>query len=200
MLTQVKIAFSTHNDNKDNDTQLNVHIVNRLSASSSQDIAIGLNLLQGQEFPDPSTKTVVFSTTPLPLASNSIRLQDIVLPVVFINIAAGTDQDADLRAKVKGPTDVLTAELVFESGGDTGWHIHPGPVAVVIKTGSLTEIDSKGCTTVHPAGSAFLEEAGVVHKAVSTEGPSEVFVTFISPKGVQPLIPVDDPGPATCKK
>ena len=118
----------------------------------------------------------------------------------IIPIAAGTDQDADLRAKVKGPTDVLTAELVFESGGDTGWHIHPGPVTVVIKTGSLTEIDSKGCTTVHPAGSAFLEEAGVVHKAVSTEGPSEVFVTFISPKGVQPLIPVDDPGPATCKK
>jgi hypothetical protein len=95
----VKITFNTHNDNKNAETILHVFVKNRsntsstpeqatdfISASSSQDIAIGLNLLQGQEFPDPSTKTVVFSTTPLPLASNSIRLQDIVLPVVFINI------------------------------------------------------------------------------------------------------------------
>lgn len=87
VLTQMSLSFHTHNDNKDDDTQLNVHIVNRLSASSSQDIAIGLDLLHGQEFPDPSTKTVLFSPTTLPLASNSIRLHDIVLPQLFINIA-----------------------------------------------------------------------------------------------------------------
>jgi quercetin dioxygenase-like cupin family protein len=118
----------------------------------------------------------------------------------IIPIAAGTDMDADLKAKVKGPTDVLTAELVFESGGDTGWHIHPGPVAVVIKSGSLTEYHANGCSSFHPAGSAFLEDANVVHRAVSEQGPSEVFVTFISPKGIPALIPVGDPGPATCKK
>ncbi len=92
-LTQVCLEFYTHNDNKNNDTQLNVHIVNRLSESSSQDIAIGLDLLKGQEFPDPSTNSIVFSPTALPLASNSILLQDIVLPVVFINIAqTGSDR------------------------------------------------------------------------------------------------------------
>ena len=85
VLTQVTLTFGTHNDNKDPDTQLNVHIVNRLSASSSQDIAIGLDLLKGQEFLNPSTKTIVFSHTTL--ASNSIQLQDMVLPVVFITIA-----------------------------------------------------------------------------------------------------------------
>lgn len=86
LLTQVWLEFSTHNDNKDSDTQLNVHIVNRLSATTSQDIAVGVNLLPGQEFPDPGYKKVVFSKTTLPLASNTIRLQDIVLPVVNINI------------------------------------------------------------------------------------------------------------------
>src|SRR5437762_4923817 len=85
----------------------------------------------------------------------------------IVPIAAGSVPDADLKAKVKGPTDVLTAELVFVSGGDTGWHIHPGPVAVVIKSGSLTEHDANGCSVFHPTGSAFFEEAGVVHKAVS---------------------------------
>jgi len=89
VLERVRLSFYTHNDNKNSDTQLNVHIVNRLSASSSQDIAIGLDLMKGEEFPDPSTKTIEFSSAALPLASNSIRLQDIVLPVVFINIAQG---------------------------------------------------------------------------------------------------------------
>jgi phospholipase C len=89
VLTQVTLAFSTHNDNKNNDTVLNVHLVNRLSATPSQDIAIGLDLLKGQEFPDPSTKTVVFAQSALPLASNAIQLRDMVLPVVFINIVPG---------------------------------------------------------------------------------------------------------------
>jgi len=48
-------------------------------------VGCGLNLVAGGEFPDPSTKTIVFSPTLLPLASNTILLQDIVLPVVFIN-------------------------------------------------------------------------------------------------------------------
>jgi hypothetical protein len=93
VLTEVTLAFATHNDDKKPDTQLNVHIANRLSASSSQDIAIGLNLLKGRGFPDPSTNTVVFSQTALPLASNAIGLDDIVLPAVFIIIApTGNDR------------------------------------------------------------------------------------------------------------
>jgi phospholipase C len=86
VLTQVKMVFSTHGDNKDNDTVLNVHLVNRLGPSSSQDIAIGDDLLHGQEFPDPSLKTVIFGAGGLPLASNSIGLSAIVLPQIFINI------------------------------------------------------------------------------------------------------------------
>jgi len=86
VLNQVKIVFSTHGENKDNDTVLNVHIVNRLGPSSSQDIAIGNDLLHGQEFSDPSLNTVIFGIGGLPLAPNSIGLSAIVLPQVFINI------------------------------------------------------------------------------------------------------------------
>ncbi|MBV9325977.1 MAG: RICIN domain-containing protein, partial [Chloroflexi bacterium] len=93
VLTQVTLAFATHDDNKNSDTQLNVHIVNRLNESSYQDIAVGLDLLPGQEFADPSTRTITFSSSALPLASNAIRLQDMVLPLVFINIApTGSDR------------------------------------------------------------------------------------------------------------
>ena len=91
VLTQVKMVFSTHGDNKNNDTVLNIHVVNRLGPSSSQEIAIGNDVLHGQEFKDPSLNTVIFGAGGLPLASNSIRLSAIVLPQVFINIVPNDD-------------------------------------------------------------------------------------------------------------
>jgi hypothetical protein len=87
VLTQVTILFATHNDDRNSSTQLNVHIVNRLSASTSQDIVVVTDLLNNQQFPDPSSRLVI-----LPLSSPSIRLADIVLPVVNINIGAGEDR------------------------------------------------------------------------------------------------------------
>lgn len=91
VLTEVTLEFGTHNDDKDSDTQLNVHIVNRLNASSSQDIAVGVNLLKDQSFGDKSYNKLVFSKTASPLASDAILLRDIVLPVVNINIGPNGD-------------------------------------------------------------------------------------------------------------
>ena len=95
VLTKVRMVFNTHGDNKNNDTTLNVHIVNRLSAASSTDILVATNLLPGQEFKDssdpfhPSVNEVVFNQSAL--ASNRILMQDIVLPQIFINIGPKDD-------------------------------------------------------------------------------------------------------------
>src|SRR5207248_1186702 len=86
VLRQVCLEFYTHDDNKNDDTKLSVHIVNRLGPSASQDIVVANDILSGQEFEEGTTKQVLFGSGGLPLASSSIRLQDIVLPVVFINI------------------------------------------------------------------------------------------------------------------
>ena len=118
--------------------------------------------------------------------------------VQIIALAQGSSSDKDVLLHVKGPSDVLQSELVFQSGGQTGWHTHPGPVVVVVKTGALTEIHSDGCITVHPMGSVFFEEAGIVHNALNeTGGVTDVYATFMSPAGTPPLIPAGDPG-RTC--
>lgn len=91
VLTGVTLGFATHDHGKKSDTVVNVHIVNRLGASASQDIAIGLDLLAGENFQTPSTNWVFFPSSQLQLASNDIKLQDIVLPVVFINIVPNSD-------------------------------------------------------------------------------------------------------------
>ena len=84
VLTGVTIEFHTHDDNKDHDTRLNIHIVNRVNATSSQPIAGDDDLAKGKQFPDSDESYIRMDD--LPLASNAIMLRDMVLPVVFINI------------------------------------------------------------------------------------------------------------------
>ncbi len=122
-----------------------------------------------------------------------------VSPLQITPLAQGSSYDHNVILHVKGPSDVLQTLLVFQPGAETGWHTHPGPVVVIVKSGVLTEIHSDGCTTVHPAGSAFFEVKGEVHNAVNqTGGVTEVYATFLSPTGTQPLIPASDPG-AVCR-
>lgn len=118
----------------------------------------------------------------------------------IIALAQGFSTEREIHMQAHGPNDVLQAKLVFQPGGDTGWHTHPGPVVVVVKSGALTEIHKNGCITVHPAGSVFFESAGEVHRAFNQTGQvTEVFVTFISPAGAPPLQPTGDPG-GTCRE
>jgi quercetin dioxygenase-like cupin family protein len=116
-------------------------------------------------------------------------------PLEIIPLAQGFSPENNLNLHIQGPSDVLQSRLVFQPGGDTGWHFHPGPVVVVVKSGALTEQHSNGCITVHPAGSVFFETKEEVHRAFNqTGGVTEVYATFISPTGTQPLIPTGDPG------
>ena len=118
-------------------------------------------------------------------------------PPLQINVLAQGmgDEQNTVNLHVDGPSDVLQTELVFQAGATTGWHTHPGPVVVVVKTGALTETHSDGCVTVHPQGSVFFEKKDEVHNATNqTGGVTEVYATFLLPAGAQPLIPAANPG------
>ena len=56
-------------------------------------------------------------------------------------------------------------QVTFAPGESFPWHFHPGPLWGVIVSGTLTE--DEGCGTalnVYPAGSAFSETPGRVHR------------------------------------
>ncbi len=89
VLTAATIEFNTHNDDKNSSTTLNIHVVNRLNATSSLDISVMNDVDSGQAFPDSGD---TYKRVDLTVVSNSIYLRDIVLPVVYINIGAGTDK------------------------------------------------------------------------------------------------------------
>ena len=118
-----------------------------------------------------------------------------VSPLQIIPLAQGYAPQKEIELELRGPSDVLQSLLVFQPGGDTGWHTHPGPVVVVVKSGALTEYEANGCVVVHPTGSVFFESKGKVHRAVNQTGVvTEVYATFLSPAGAQPLVPASDPG------
>ncbi len=118
-----------------------------------------------------------------------------VTPLQINVLAQGTSNGEPVNLHIARSNDVLQTELVFQVGAETGWHFHPGPVVVVIKSGALTEIKSDGCVIVHPAGSVFFEEKDVIHNAINqSSGVTDVYATFLLPEGTQPLIPAANPG------
>ena len=86
------------------------------------------------------------------------------------------------------------------NGGTSGWHSHPGPSLVVVKSGALTlyRADDPTCTPeVVAAGSGFVDNGGDIH-LVRNEGTVDavVYVTSIVPRGAARRI--DEPQPSNC--
>lgn len=123
-----------------------------------------------------------------------------VPPVTLEVLAAAFSPDNRIRLKTHGPSDILQTKIVVQPGGDTGWHTHPGPVIVVVKSGVVNEYHSNGCVSVHSAGSVFFEEEGEVHRVVN-EGSvaGEAYATFLIPHGTQPLQPAATPVIRGCR-
>ena len=105
----------------------------------------------------------------------------------------------DLKFKVKGlgqeviqvnnAQQTVMQQIVMAPGGNTGWHSHPGPVVVLIKSGqmSLYGSDDPTCTgRTYSAGEAFIDSGqGHVHIA-RNEGSAnlELWVTYFDvPRG-----------------
>jgi quercetin dioxygenase-like cupin family protein len=103
-----------------------------------------------------------------------------------------------VRIRTEGMSDVYVREVTIAPEGQTGWHAHPGPGFVSVKSGVGTYYSGEDddCTpVVHPAGTGFMEPAGPVH-ILRNEGtePLDVVVLFILPPGAAPRIDMPNPG------
>jgi quercetin dioxygenase-like cupin family protein len=104
------------------------------------------------------------------------------------------------RINTKGESDIWMLENRIAPGGSFGWHSHPGPSLVMVKTGTLTlyHADDQSCTSeVVAAGSGFVDDGGDTH-LVRNEGSIDtvVYVTSLVPRGAARRI--DEPQPSAC--
>jgi hypothetical protein len=124
------------------------------------------------------------------------------------------DKSMRLRIDAREETDVAVVRATLASGGFTGWHGHPGPSIVIVRSGTLTmyapahdrEADEgddddetrDGCAVQSfGPGQAFVHPPSV-HNFVNTgTGPVEFDVVYFVPAGATPLLR-DEPAPPEC--
>jgi quercetin dioxygenase-like cupin family protein len=97
----------------------------------------------------------------------------------------------------KGTSDFYVTDIRIAPGGHGGWHSHPGPSIIAVKSGQATLYDDcDGAETPHvyAAGTAFVEDAGCVH-LVANEGSVELqlIVMQIVPLGAPRRIDEQQP-------
>ena len=104
---------------------------------------------------------------------------------------------------VRNAADTVMQQIQFGPDAVSGWHSHPGPAIILIKSGQLTfySEDDGTCTgRTFSAGQAFIEPPGLVHFAhnPSLTEIAEVGVTYfdVSPELASPRI--DEPAPGNC--
>ena len=118
-------------------------------------------------------------------------------PNLVVNSKSG------VHLKAQGSTGIVTQQIRFAPGGNTGWHSHPGPVLVTVKSGSIqlfyaSDMSCQG--VVYGTGDSFVDRGDeVVHIArASPFDGAELWATYFVPGG-DPAAPfrLDAPDPGT---
>ena len=130
-----------------------------------------------------------------------------------IDATAKTDIDPgkatdfwQVRISAKGATDVHILENVIAPGGTFGWHSHPGPSLVTVKSGTLSVYHGSDCTTPEdfgpgsPNGSTFVDQGHDLHMVRNNSATvvADVYVVSFVPAGFQRRIDEPNPDPSTC--
>jgi quercetin dioxygenase-like cupin family protein len=98
--------------------------------------------------------------------------------------------------KTRGPSDVYITHIKIVPGGHGGWHSHPGPSFITVKSGTASFLDDCDDFTPHTyaAGTGFVEDAACVHLLANGGNVDlEVVVVQIVPLGAPRRI--DEPAP-----
>lgn len=110
---------------------------------------------------------------------------------------------AGVKLKTKSSVDFVTQQIVIAPGGTTGWHSHPGPVLVTIKSGEMTLVyahDTSCEGQVYKAGESFVDRGDeFVHTALNRGAVNlEFWATYLVPGAPGTPARIDAPSPGTC--
>ena len=153
--------------------------------------------------------SVVYVSGALATAPSGVTSVPIAVGRFDANINVKTKTDIDpghrvhnwkARITTKWPADVYVLQNTIVPGGTFGWHSHPGPSLVIVKSGTATFYmgDDPTCAPhVVAAGSGFVDGGKDVH-VVRNEGSVDLVTVVVSlvPAGFARRI--DQPSPGNC--
>src|SRR6267378_5183531 len=97
--------------------------------------------------------------------------------------------DWRVELKARPELDIAVQRIVFQPGGQSGWHSHPGPVFISVVEGTMTfyESDDPDCVAiVRHAGEGYLDNHAGDHAHIArneTSEPATNVVTYFAPPG-----------------
>ena len=108
--------------------------------------------------------------------------------------------DWKARIKTKGDSDLHVIQNTIVPGGSFGWHSHPGPSLVIIKSGTATfyMADDPTCSphVVH-TGEGFVDSGHDTH-IVRNEGSVDLVTVVASLVPAGATRRIDEPDPGNC--
>jgi hypothetical protein len=101
--------------------------------------------------------------------------------------------------KTKGSSDLYVQDNVWQPGGSTGWHSHPGHSLIIVTEGTVTayEGDDPDCKpSVYTRGMGFVDPGGDHVHIIRNEGDvvAKTVAVQIIPAGQPRRIDAPDPG------
>lgn len=102
------------------------------------------------------------------------------------------------KMNIRGASDLHVLSNRIAPGGSFGWHSHPGPSFVIVKSGTATfymGADPKCMPHRVRTGSVFVDKGLAVH-VVRNEGTVDLVTVVVSfvPRGATRRIDAPDPG------
>lgn len=101
--------------------------------------------------------------------------------------------------KTKGASDAYVQNNVWQPGGSTGWHTHPGHSLIIVTAGAITayEGNDPDCKPhVYTQGMGFVDPGGDHVHNIRNEGTTEARTVAVQliPAGATRRIDADNPG------
>lgn len=103
--------------------------------------------------------------------------------------------------KTKGLSDVYVQNNVWQPGGTTGWHTHPGHSLIIVTAGTVTayEGDDPSCTPhAYTVGQGFVDEGGDHVHNIRNEGLVEARTVAVQVIPANAVRRIDAPASTNC--
>jgi quercetin dioxygenase-like cupin family protein len=153
-----------------------------------------------------ATKASGFTSTPI-TPFPSARLPQFEVFNRFVAPGSqGEDDDQNVWSswqKTKGDSDLYVQNNVWQPGGSTGWHSHPGHSLIIVTAGTVTAYmgNDPSCTPhVYTIGTAFVDPGGQHVHIIRNESATDMAQTIavqLLPAGQPRRIDVT-PAPGNC--
>ena len=145
----------------------------------------------------PVTGAIALATPGIGIISAPVHARGTHAELLNVHSKAG------VKLKTRSSVDFVTQQIVIAPGGTTGWHSHPGPVLVTIKSGEMTLVyaDDTSCQgRIYKAGESFVDRGDeIVHTALNRGSVNlEFWGTYFVPGTPGTPQRIDAARPGTC--